>query len=60
MLGSIGNYTKLNRILLPDGKSIVPERQQGADAQGRTLMVDRFIVTHWAFAKTRRWRNESG
>lgn len=34
-----------NRIMLPDGKSIVLERQQGADARGFGLEDE--VDYHW-------------
>jgi type IV secretion system protein VirB10 len=40
-----------NRILLPDGKSIVLERQQGADAQGFSGLEDEVDYHWWDLAK---------
>lgn len=40
-----------NRIMLPDGKSIVLERQQGADAQGFSGLEDEVDYHWWDLAK---------
>jgi type IV secretory pathway VirB10-like protein len=40
-----------NRIMLPDGKSIVLERQQGADAQGFSGLEDEVDYHWWGLAK---------
>jgi type IV secretion system protein TrbI len=40
-----------NRIMLPDGKSIVLERQQGADAQGFSGLEDEVDYHWWELAK---------
>lgn len=40
-----------NRVLLPDGKSIVLERQQGADAQGFSGLEDEVDYHWWDLAK---------
>jgi type IV secretion system protein VirB10 len=40
-----------NRIILPDGKSIVLERQQGADAQGFSGLEDEIDYHWWDLAK---------
>jgi type IV secretion system protein VirB10 len=40
-----------NRITLPDGKSIVLERQQGADAQGFSGLEDEVDYHWWDLAK---------
>lgn len=40
-----------NRIMLHDGKSIVLERQQGADAQGFSGLEDEFDYHWWDLAK---------
>ena len=40
-----------NRVMLPDGKSIVLERQQGADAQGFSGLEDEVDYHWWDLAK---------
>lgn len=40
-----------NRLLLPDGKSIVLERQQGADARGFSGLEDEVDYHWWDLAK---------
>jgi type IV secretion system protein TrbI len=40
-----------NRIMMPDGKSIVLERQQGADAQGFSGLEDEVDYHWWDLAK---------
>jgi type IV secretion system protein TrbI len=40
-----------NRIMLPDGKSIVLERQQGADARGFSGLEDEVDYHWWGLAK---------
>ena len=40
-----------NRIMLPDGKSIVLERQQGADAQGFSGLEDEVDYHWWDLAR---------
>ena len=40
-----------NRMILPDGKSIVLERQQGADAQGFSGLEDEVAYHWWDLAK---------